>query len=374
MKKIIVASDSFKGTLTSEEICDICTKTIKKQLPSCQVIPIPIADGGEGTVDAFIKAINASKIEITVKDSYFNTIKTYYAIKDTTAFIEVASSSGLPQVENNKNPSLTSTYGIGEQIQDAINKGVNKIVLGLGGSSTNDGGCGCASALKVKFYDKNNKEFIPTGKTLININKIDTSECKKLLKNVEIIAMCDVTNKMYGKNGAAYIFAPQKGANKEMVKELDKGLKHLAKIIKKDLKMNIANIKGTGAAGALGAGIIAFFNGKLQSGIDTILDITDFNNKLENTDLVITGEGKVDLQSLKGKTISGVIKRCKEKNINVIIISGIIDKNCLKHIKKEKIIKGIYPITKEIKSFEEIKKESKNNYQTTLTEILNSFK
>lgn len=371
MKKIIIASDSFKGTLSSSDICDIAKDCINKAFPNCEVIQIPIADGGEGTVDCFIKALNASKVNISVNDSYMKKIETYYALKDNIAFIEIASSSGLPQVKNNKNPALTSTYGIGEQIYDAISKGATKIVLGLGGSSTNDAGCGCACALKAKFYDKYNNEFVPTGKTLKNVKKIDISKTKELLKDIEIIAMCDVANKMYGKKGASYVYAPQKGADKKMVKELDKGLKHLSKIIKKDFKINVSKIKGSGAAGAFGAGSIAFFNASLKSGIDTILDITNFNDYLNDCDFVITGEGKLDNQSFNGKVISGILKRCNAFNVKVIIIPGCID-STLNNINIKNVY-GIYPTIKEKLPFEIIKKNAKSNYIKTLTNVLNSL-
>lgn len=374
MKKIIIASDSFKGTLTSNEICEISKLCINKIFPNCEVIEIPIADGGEGTVDCFIKAINAKKINITVKDSLFKPINTYYALKNKTAIIEVASSSGLPQLKDKKDPSITSTYGIGEQIIDAINRGANKIILGLGGSSTNDGGCGCACALKVKFYNKENQEFIPTGKTLNEIVKIDTREAKKILKNVEIIAMCDVTNKMHGKHGASYIYAPQKGADALMVKQLDNGLKHLDKIIRKDLKVNVSNIKGTGAAGALGAGVLAFFNANLKSGIETILDITRFDEQLKDANYVITGEGKLDNQSFQGKVIQGILKRCKNTNAKVIIIPGIIDENLNISKIKYNNLAGIHPTVTEPLPFETIQKNAKQNYINTLSKILNNIK
>lgn len=372
MKKIIVASDSFKGTLSSNEICDIAKDCINEVFPDCEVIQMPIADGGEGTVDCFIKTLNAKRIDITVNDSYMNKINTYYAMHYNTAFIEVASSSGLPEVKENKNPSITSTYGIGEQIYDAISKGATKIILGLGGSSTNDAGCGCACALKAKFYDKYGNEFIPTGKTLINVKRIDTTETKKILENIEIIAMCDVKNKMYGKDGASQVYAPQKGANEKMVKELDKGLKHLSKIIKKDLKINVSNIKGSGAAGALGAGSIAFLNASLKSGIDIVLDITGFNNYLKDCDYVITGEGKLDNQSFKGKVISGILNRCKKYNVPIIIIPGCID-SFLKNIDMKNIY-GIYPTIKEDLPFDVIKKNAPINYKKTLKNVLNSLK
>ncbi len=372
MKRIIIASDSFKGTLSSSDICDIAKNCINEIFPNCEVIQIPIADGGEGTVDCFIRTLNAKKVDIIVNDSYMNKINTYYAIHDNTAFIEVASSSGLPQVKENKNPSLTSTYGIGEQIYDSISKGATKIILGLGGSSTNDAGCGCACALKTKFYDKYNNEFIPTGKTLINVKRIDTTETRKLLKNIEIIAMCDVNNKMYGKDGASYVYAPQKGADKKMVKELDKGLKHLSKVIKKDLQINVSKIQGAGAAGALGAGSIAFLNASLKSGIDIVLDITGFNNYLKDCDYVITGEGKLDYQSFKGKVISGILNRCKKYNTPVIIIPGCIDLST-KNINIENV-QGIYPTIKEDLPFDIIKKNAAANYKKTLINVLNSLK
>lgn len=219
----------------------------------------------------------------------------------------------------------TTTYGVGQLILAAVNRGVKKIIVGLGGSCTNDGGCGAASAVGIKFFNDKGEEFIPTGGTLKDIVKIDVSEKNEALKGVEIITMCDIDNPMYGPTGAAHVFAPQKGADPEMVLALDEGLKHLAEVIKKDLNMDVSGIPGAGAAGAMGAGMIAFFNSKLKMGIETVLDTVDFDSVIADADMVFTGEGKIDTQSLRGKVVIGVAKRANKHNVPVVAIVGGAD-------------------------------------------------
>ncbi len=363
MRKVIIASDSFKGTLSSIEISDIFATYIKSLNQDIEVIKIPIADGGEGSNEAISKSIEGSFKTIKVKGPYFIDMEVqYYFDKNKTAYIETASSSGLSLVLDNKNPSLTTTYGLGQQIKAAIENGAKHIVVSLGGSCTNDGGCGLFAALGTKFYDKENIEFIPTGKTLINIERIDNSETEELLKDINITAMCDVNNPFFGPTGAAYIYSPQKGADEEMVKMLDDGLKHLSSIIFKCLHKDISILPGSGAAGGLGGGLVAFGNAHLKSGIETILDLVDFDEKLKDVELVYSGEGRLDRQSFSGKVIDGVAKRCQKKNVPLKLIVGasLINKEEAKQMLP--IIDDIYVTNYQNLPFDEIKNKAREMY------------
>lgn len=324
MKKIIIIPDSFKGTLSSIEACNIMKDASKEIFPNANIITIPIADGGEGSVDAIIYATGAKKIELISKNPYLEDINTYYAIYNDKAIIEMAMCAGITLVENRLNPLKTTTYGVGLQIKDAINKGVKEIIIGLGGSATNDMGAGMAYALGTKFYDKNNNEIIPSASNLNEIVKIDNSETYKLLKDIKVLAMCDVTNPLCGEKGASKIFGPQKGATKEMVEILDNNLYSLAKVIKKDLSKDVLDMPGSGAAGGMGAGVLAFLSGELKSGINILLDLVSFDKLIENSDIIFTGEGKIDSQSVDGKVISGITSRAIKQNIAVIAVCGAI--------------------------------------------------
>jgi glycerate kinase len=324
MKKVVLVPDSFKGTLSSSKACEIMHNKIKEHFPLCEVISIPVADGGEGSVDCFLTAVGGEKINTKVKNPYFEDMEAFYGLIDNrkTAIIEMAACAGLPLVEDRKDPTKTTTYGVGQLILDAANRGANKIIVGLGGSCTNDGGCGAATAIGIKFFNKKGDEFVPTGGRLHEINRIDMSSKAAVLKGVEIISMCDIDNPMYGPTGAAHVFAPQKGADGEMVQHLDNGLKHLSKVIKKALNKDFGETPGSGAAGAMGAGMLAFFDSKLQMGIETVLDAVNFNSVISDADIIFTGEGKIDCQSLRGKVVIGVAKRARQQNIPVIVISG----------------------------------------------------
>ena len=324
MKKIILIPDSFKGTLTSSQVCDIIEGEIIKKYSNANIIKIPVADGGEGSVDAFLKAVGGEKVYVKVNNPYFEIMTSFYGLIDNgkTAVIEMATCAGLPLVEDRKDPTKTTTYGVGELIIHAIAKGVKKIIIGLGGSCTNDGGVGCAAALGVKFYNQNGVSFIPVGGTLKDISKIDISSINKDILNIEIITMCDIDNPLYGKQGAAYVFAPQKGADNKMVEFLDDNLIALANRVNLDLNFTNWDFKGAGAAGGMGYGMKVFLNSKIQMGIDTVLDVVDFNRIAKDADYIITGEGKIDYQSLRGKVVIGVARRAKSFNSKVIAVVG----------------------------------------------------
>ena len=322
MKKCVVVSDSFKGTVSSREICAIAQRVIPRHFPACEVVCIPVADGGEGTVDCFVQAMGAQRVGVTVTNALGEKSAAAYARLGELAIIEMAAAAGLPQVGALRCPGTATTYGVGELIAHAVDSGCRKILLGLGGSATNDGGCGCAAALGVGFLDADGQSFVPVGDTLGRIARIDTAEAEVLLRSVEITVMCDVTNPLYGPTGAAYVFAPQKGADAEKVKSLDAGLRHFGDVIRSQYGLDVGAMPGAGAAGGMGAGCVALLGGTIQSGIDAVLDVTGFDRQLEGADLVITGEGRIDSQSADGKVVSGVARRTRAKGVPLIAIAG----------------------------------------------------
>lgn len=319
--KIVLIPDSFKGTLSSQRICEILSVKAQEILQA-DTVSIPVADGGEGSVDCFLSAMHGKKIAVTVSDPYFKPIETYYGVFGNTAIIETASCASLPLVEDCKNPLKTTTYGVGEQMMLAAKSGVKNIIVGLGGSCTNDFGLGAACACGAKIYDRNGKEFIPTGGTLKDVDKIDVSTLAEVFRDVKITAMCDIDNPPYGEQGAAQVFAPQKGADIVQVKLLDAGVKHVCEILKRDHGKDVSRLSGGGAAGAFGAGLYGLFGAELKMGIETVLDETGFDDVLKTADLVITGEGKIDSQSLRGKVVIGVSRRAKKAGVPVVAIVG----------------------------------------------------
>lgn len=374
MQNFILVPDSFKGTLSAIEVCNIMKSSIKNLYKDANIISVPVADGGEGTVDAFLYALGGEKKSIWVSDAFNEQkILAHYAmLKDNIAVIEMAACAGLPLVKNRLEPDKTTTFGVGELIIDAINSGAKKIILGLGGSATNDGGCGMAAALGVKFKDEQDQEFIPTGGTLSQIYKIDMNNIYSKIKDVEFVSMCDVDNPLCGKLGASAVFAPQKGADEDMVKSLDEGLAHLAKIIKRDLHIEVKDIKGAGAAGGLGAGSIAFLQSKLTKGIDVILDTIKFDELVSKADIVFTGEGKFDSQSLHGKVVMGVANRSQKYKTPVIVVTGAIGENIQEAYNKG--ITAIFSINKEPMEFSKSALKSKENMILTMENILRLLK
>lgn len=328
MQKILLIPDSFKGTMSSSEICGIMKKAIHSYYPKADVISIPVADGGEGSVDSFLAALGGERIKVNVKGPYFEDMESFYGIlPDKTAVIEMAAAAGLPLVGENRQAGKTTTYGVGQLILNAVKSGCKKIIVGLGGSSTNDGGCGAAAATGIAFKDASGKAFIPVGETLSDISSIDVSGLDPAVAQTEIITMCDIDNPLCGPNGAAYAFAPQKGADEALVKILDENLLHMAVVVKRDIGAEIAEMPGAGAAGGMGGGMSAFFGSRLQMGIETVLDTVGFDSLLEGADLVFSGEGKIDFQSLRGKVVIGVARRTKKAGVPLIAIVGDIGDN-----------------------------------------------
>ncbi|MGB6267373.1 MAG: glycerate kinase [Olleya sp.] len=328
--KIIIAPDKFKGSITGLEFCNVVKESVKKVLPDAKILNLPLADGGDGTIEVVNYYLKGNWISLEVNNPFFKTIKASYLFSDSTktAFIEMAEASGLkllnPQAFDCKN---ATTYGTGQLILDALNKGAKHIILGIGGSATNDCGIGMATALGYQFLDINNKQIKPIGANLSKINSINLTKINPKLKNVSFDIACDVTNPLYGKNGAAYIYGKQKGATDGDVKMLDKGLEDFSKIITAQFQIDPQTVSGAGAAGGMGIASKIFLNGNLERGINLIKKLANFDTQIEGADWIITGEGKLDNQTLSGKTIQGVIDSAKAKKIKVAAFCGVIEIN-----------------------------------------------
>ncbi|MGV6845515.1 MAG: glycerate kinase [Lutibacter sp.] len=328
---ILIAPDKFKGSLSAHEVCDAIEQGVNKFDNNSIIYKHPLADGGEGSLQILSQYTSLKTISLKVHNPLFKQINANYKVSIDTAYIELASSSGLTLLKPfEQNCFYTSTYGTGELIKDAIYKGFKKIILFIGGSATNDAGIGMANALGYSFLDKQKNELKPIGKQLCNINEIKISSFQKHLNDIDFKVICDVDNPFYGPNGAALTYAKQKGANDKEIILLDEGLKNINFQFKKYLNKNIATENGAGAAGGFGGGAMAFLNAEKISGIDFMLSKTIFQEKLnKNIDLVITGEGSVDAQTLKGKVVSGVIKAAQKENIPSSILAGIIKDKAL---------------------------------------------
>lgn len=332
MRKVILAIDSFKGCLSSKEAETAAAQGIRHVFPTCETICLPVADGGEGMQRVLTEALNGQEIRLSAHDPLMQMRQTAYGLSGdgTTAFIEMAAISGLPLVPlRQRNPSLTTTYGTGELIKDALNRGCRRFVIGLGGSATNDAGLGMLQALGFRFRDRYGNELGKAqpmcGQLLSEIAFIESSTALPALREARFTAACDVCNPFFGPEGAACVFAPQKGADPEMVAALDKGLQHLAQVIRQTTGHDIATLPGAGAAGGMGGTLSALLNAELKPGIDLLLDLTDFDKLIEGADLIITGEGKSDRQTVMGKVPSGILKRARRQGIPVILVSGSIE-------------------------------------------------
>lgn len=348
---------------------------VKKHYPTCDIVKVPIADGGEGTVDCFLYATQAQKVEVRTTGPYGETIETYYARLKDTAVIEMASAAGLPLAMRSREgmkPCETTTYGVGLIMKHAIENGCKEIILGLGGSCTNDVGVGAARALGTCFYDTRGKEFIPTADTLNKIADIDNSDTLDLLNGIKITAMCDIDNPLYGKEGAAYVFGPQKGATSQEIKILESNHRALASTIEDVLGKRVGELPGAGAAGGFGAGVVSFFQGKLRSGIDTLLDLVHFEDMLQDTDIIYTGEGRIDSQSLHGKAVIGIAMRAKLKNIPVVAIVGSIEENI--EPAYDMGLSAVFSINRSPLPYEKAKLCSQQNLAYTMDSILRFYK
>jgi glycerate kinase len=323
--KIVIAPDSFKGSLTALQVSDAVEQGFKRIFPDAQIEKVPMADGGEGTVQSLVDATGGQLLTESVTDPLGGKVSANYGIlgDGVTAVIEMAAASGLPLVPIEKrNPMLTTTYGTGELIKAALERGCRKFIIGIGGSATTDGGAGVAQALGVRLQDDAGKDILFGGIGLSKLAKIDMSTIDERIAETETVVACDVDNPLTGLRGAARVYGPQKGATPEQVELLDKYLEHFASIVKRDLGKDVKETPGAGAAGGLGAGLMAFLNAKLRSGIDIVISASNLRKRMEGADLVITGEGQLDEQTAYGKTPTGVSKVAEQMGIPVLAIAG----------------------------------------------------
>ena len=322
---ILVAPDSFKGAITAREVCELAGTAIKEIYPDAVVTGIPVADGGEGTVDAFVYAARAEVIERTGTGPNGKPVKAFFGKAGKTAVIEMAAASGLPLAEAGSSPFFTSTYGTGELILAALDEGCEEIMLGLGGSATNDAGIGCLTALGVRFFDKDGAEATPDCRGAGNTVKIDASGLDERLKDIKLTLLCDVTNPLCGENGASFVFAPQKGASAEELPTMDGYLRSFSRCVSEYTGKDISEEPGAGAAGGLGYGLKSFIDAETRSGAETILDKCGFEEKAGEADFIFTGEGRFDRQSFMGKVPGIILKRAMGKPVTVFCGISLVD-------------------------------------------------
>ncbi|MBE6831215.1 MAG: glycerate kinase [Ruminococcaceae bacterium] len=370
MKKLILVPDSFKGTLSSLEICSVMEQCIHEHDPSAQVVAIPVADGGEGSVDAFLAAMGGEKISVPSKGPYMEDITSFYGLVNNgrTAVIEMAACAGLPLAGGRLEPDKATTYGVGLLMADAVKRGCKRIIIGLGGSATNDLGTGAAAAAGIRFLDSSGTAFVPTGGALSKIEHIDCSGLLPELREAEIITMCDIDNPLYGETGAAFVFAPQKGADDRMTVFLDEQLRAAAETIRRELNADVSNLPGAGAAGGMGGGMAAFFRSRLQMGIETVLDTVRFEELLQGADMVFSGEGKIDAQSLRGKVVIGVARRAKKAGVPLVAVVGDIADD-IESI-YEQGVSAVFSINRVAVPFSIAKTRSRRDLRDTFDNIL----
>lgn len=375
--KIVIAIDSFKGSLTSQEVAEATAESIHTHFPACAIESIPIADGGEGTLSVLAQNENTSPYSVMVHNPCMEIIPAQYVIAQDgeTAFIEMANASGLPLIApTQRNPMETTSFGTGELIKDALDKGCTRFIVGIGGSATNDAGTGLLQALGFRFLDIHGNKLSTGGKILERIARIDSSRKHPSLKNAHFIVACDVRNPFYGPNGAAHIYARQKGADDKMIAKLDQGMQSFANLILKETGKDIAQLPGSGAAGGIGGGMAALLNAELKPGADILLERVRFQEKIADADLIITGEGRMDRQSLMGKIPGKILQAGLEKGIPVIAIVGCAED--LETLSKAGF-KGIYTTKPDLMPLEEAMRPNiaKQNVQQTvskyLTQIIN---
>ena len=328
MAKIVIAPDSFKGSLSAARVAEAIGEGVRRALPQAEVALVPLADGGEGTVEAFVTAVGGRIVPVTAIGPLEEPTDAFIGMIDSgkTAVIEMAAASGLPLVpEDRRNPMLTTSYGTGELIRTALDFKFDRIILGIGGSATNDGGVGMIQALGGSFKDGAGKEVGFGGGELRRVRSIDLTNLDARLKTARITVACDVENPLTGPNGASAVFGPQKGATAEMIELLDAGLRNLADVIRRDVGVDIEKTPGSGAAGGMGAAALAFLGVELKPGIDIVLDAARFNEKLDGADLMFTGEGRVDSQTMNGKCVSGVMRVARSRGVPVIVLAGGVE-------------------------------------------------
>lgn len=371
--KILLAPDSFKGTLTSLQVIHLLSVGCRTHFPDAEIIQLPMADGGEGTVDAFVSALGYDKRTYMVRGPLGASVEACIGLKDETAVIEMAQASGLGLIAmDSRNPLITSTFGTGELISRALDAGAKKILIGIGGSATNDGGMGMASALGFKFLDSEGQALEGCGKNLIKVAMIDDSLIDSRLKNCEIVAICDVTNPLTGPLGATRVYGPQKGAGPEMVVALEQGMVHYKHHLEVYSKVDADTLPGSGAAGGLGAALAILLGGRLMPGIDAVLEAVRFDELVKGVDFIITGEGRLDEQSAFGKVPYGIGRRCKDLPTKVFVLAGSISGNL--DTLYENGIDGVYPIISEPCTLDEALRDPEQKMSRALDNLLRLIK
>lgn len=374
LKKVIIAMDSYKGCLSSIEAEKAAEEGVRAVCPDCQVVCLPIADGGEGILEVLVETTHGTYRSLIANDPLMRPLVTRYGVScdERLAFIEMAAISGLPLLtEAERNPMLTTTFGTGELILHALEHGHREFIIGIGGSATNDAGLGMLQALGYRFLDKNGSVLGAGGRILNQVAIIDSSFAHPALKEAHFSIACDVRNPFCGPEGAAFVFAPQKGADAYMVQILDAGMESLAHLIALSTGIDVSNVPGAGAAGGLGGAFLAFLNAELKPGIELLLQTLAFKEKIEGADLIITGEGKIDCQSVMGKVPYGILQEAKLQNIPVIVLAGsVADLEVLNQVG----FRGVYSINPPSISLETAMKPevAKRNISQTIARILSS--
>lgn len=328
--KIVIAPDSFKESLTAKEVCQAIENGLRRVWADAEIVHVPVADGGEGTVQSLVDATGGHLVELQATGPLKQPVNAFYGMlgDGTTAVIEMAAASGLHHVEPNlRDPKLTTSYGTGELILHALENGAKKLIIGLGGSATNDGGIGMLDALGVRFFDNNNQRINPNGAGLAAISRIDDSAMDARFASCEILVACDVNNPLCGEHGASATFGPQKGASEEDIVFLDAGLRNFGELTHALRGKAIIDEAGAGAAGGMGGALLGYTHATLKPGIDIVIETVELGDKVQGADLVITGEGRIDWQTVHGKTPMGVAKEAKKSNIPVIAMAGCVGKN-----------------------------------------------
>ncbi|UCH15410.1 MAG: glycerate kinase [Bacteroidales bacterium] len=363
---ILIAPDSYKDCLSSRKVAQNIEIGIRRIMPEANIKILPMADGGEGTVEALVDATGGKIIKVEVHDPLMRKIESFFGILGDrkTAVIEMAAASGIELLkEDERNPWITTTFGTGELIQHALDMGCRKFVIGIGGSATTDGGIGMAQALGGIFKDSRGKQIGYGGGTLDSLTEIDLTKLDERLKKSQVLVACDVDNPLYGPQGAAFVYSPQKGADKEMVRKLDDNLRHYANIIRVSLGIDIQNIKGLGAAGGLGAALMVFLKAELSPGFEIVKDIVKLEKEIERADIVITGEGRIDYQTQFGKTPFGVAQAAAKFNKPVIAIAGALGERIEELY--EKGFESIVPVTDKFMDIEYAMKNAGTLIQNT---------
>lgn len=374
--KILIAPDSFKGTMSAVTVSEVITRAAYQVFKDCEIIQIPFSDGGDGSLECFQLAIGGEIISTQVKDPYFNNIDAEYLIKDNLAIIESAKACGISLLNKDiLNPLLTTTYGVGQLILDALTKGVKQIILTLGGSSTNDGGTGMLCALGAVFYDDSHNAFVPTGGTLKNIDSFDLSCINKHVFNAQITAMCDVDNTICGPLGATYVYGPQKGATDEGLHYLEKGMCHyIDKLMEACNDTTLLDLPGGGAAGGLGIASYACLKADLKKGTDIMIETSKLNQIAKESSLIVTGEGKLDSQSFMGKVISGISSVARKYNKPLIVIAGSVSTEIAEDILKQNGILFAFPTGADRTSWDDIKTHAEKDLFNASVKAFENFK